>query len=32
MITYVGLWGAEDLDAADTDGSRAIYRGVARRP
>jgi hypothetical protein len=32
MITYVGLWGAEDLDAADTDGSRAIYCGVARRP
>ncbi|HEX4101745.1 MAG TPA: SAM-dependent methyltransferase [Pseudonocardiaceae bacterium] len=32
MITYVGLWAAEDLDAADTDGSRAIYCGVARRP
>jgi hypothetical protein len=28
----VGLWGAEDPDAADTDGSRAIYCGVARRP
>jgi len=32
VITYVGLWGAEDPDAADTDGSRAIYCGVARRP
>jgi hypothetical protein len=31
-ITYVGLWGAEDLDAADTDGSRFLYCGVARRP
>ena len=32
VITYAGLWGAEDPDAADTDGSRAIYCGVARRP
>jgi hypothetical protein len=31
-ITYVGLWGAEDPSAADTDGSRGIYCGVARRP
>jgi hypothetical protein len=31
-ITYAGLWGAEDLEAADTEGSRAIYCGVARRP
>jgi hypothetical protein len=31
-LTYVGLWGAEDLEAADTDGSRAFYCGVARRP
>jgi len=31
-ITYVGVWGAEDPEAADTDGSRAIYCGVARRP
>jgi hypothetical protein len=30
-ITYAGLWGAEDLDAADTDGSRGFYCGVARR-
>lgn len=32
VITYAGLWGAEDLDAADTEGSRGIYCGVARRP
>jgi len=31
-IVYVGLWGAEDLRAADTDGSRLMYCGVARRP
>lgn len=31
-ITYAGLWGAEDLAAADSDGSRGIYCGVARRP
>lgn len=31
-LTYVGLWGAEDPDAADSDGSRAMYCGVARRP
>jgi hypothetical protein len=31
-VTYAGLWGAEDLTAADSDGSRAIYCGVARRP
>jgi S-adenosyl methyltransferase len=31
-VTYVGLWGAEDLDLADSDGSRAMYCGVARRP
>jgi hypothetical protein len=30
-ITYAGLWGAEDVEAADTEGSRAIYCGVARR-
>ena len=30
-ITYAGLWGAEDVDAADTDGSRGFYCGVARR-
>lgn len=31
-VTYVGLWGAEDVQAADTDGSRSFYCGVARRP
>ena len=31
-ITFTGLWGAEDPDAADSDGSRAFYCGVARRP
>jgi len=30
-ITYAGLWGAEDPEAADTDGSRFFYCGVARR-
>jgi S-adenosyl methyltransferase len=30
-VTYVGLWGAEDLDLADSDGSRSMYCGVARR-
>jgi hypothetical protein len=32
IVTHVGLWGAEDLAAADSDGSRALYCGVARRP
>jgi S-adenosyl methyltransferase len=31
-LTYVGVWGAEDAAAADTDGSRWGYCGVARRP
>ncbi len=31
-ITYVGLWGAENLTEADSEGSRAFYCGVARRP
>jgi hypothetical protein len=31
-LTYAGLWGAEDVEAADTDGSRTVYCGVARRP
>jgi hypothetical protein len=31
-LTYVGLWGAEDTELADSDGSRAFYCGVARRP
>jgi hypothetical protein len=31
-VTYAGLWGAEDVGAADSDGSRGYYCGVARRP
>ncbi len=31
-ITFVGKWGAEDECAADSDGSRVLYCGVARRP
>jgi hypothetical protein len=31
-VSYVGLWGAENPSAADTDGSRSIYCGVGRRP
>ena len=28
-MTYVGVWGAEDVEAADSDGSRVLYCGVA---
>jgi S-adenosyl methyltransferase len=31
-LTFVGLWGAEDVELADSDGSRAIFAGVARKP
>ncbi len=31
-VTYGGMWGAEDPEAADDDASRALYCGVARRP
>ena len=31
-VSYVGVWGAEDPVAADTDDSRWLYCGVARRP
>jgi hypothetical protein len=31
-VSYVGMWGAEDPVAADSDGSRGLYCGVARRP
>jgi S-adenosyl methyltransferase len=31
-LAYVGAWGAEDPDQADSDGSRYFYCGVARRP
>jgi O-methyltransferase involved in polyketide biosynthesis len=30
-VTHVGLWGAEDPGLADTDDSRWLYCGVARR-
>lgn len=32
ILTNVGLWGSEDPESADSDGSRALYCGVARRP
>ncbi len=31
-VSYVGLWGAEEPELADSDGSRALYCGVARCP
>jgi hypothetical protein len=31
-IAHVGLWGAEDPELADSDGSRWSYCAVARRP
>jgi hypothetical protein len=31
-ITYSGLWGAEDVQLADSDGSRWLYCAVARKP
>lgn len=31
-VSNVGQWGAEDPEAADSDGSRAFYCGIARRP
>ncbi len=31
-VTFTGLWGAEDVDLADSDGSRWLYCGVARKP
>jgi SAM-dependent methyltransferase len=31
-VTYVGEWGAEDVAAADSDGSRWFYAAVARKP
>jgi len=32
LVTYAGEWGCEDPDLADSDGSRALYCGVAQRP
>jgi hypothetical protein len=31
-VTFAGLWGAEDPELADSEGSRWLYCGVARRP
>ena len=31
-VVHVGLWGAEDPEMADSDGSHWWYGGVARRP
>ncbi|HEY3648535.1 MAG TPA: SAM-dependent methyltransferase [Streptosporangiaceae bacterium] len=31
-VTFTGLWGAEDIPMADSDGSRWLYCGVARKP
>ena len=31
-IYFTGLWGAEDVELADSDGSRWLYCGVARKP
>ncbi len=31
-ITYSGLWGAEDVQLADSEGSRWLYCAVARKP
>jgi O-methyltransferase involved in polyketide biosynthesis len=31
-VTFTGLWGAEDVKLADSDGSRWLYCGVARKP
>jgi hypothetical protein len=31
-VAYVGLWGAEDPEAADDDASRLAYAAVARKP
>lgn len=31
-LSYAGVWGAEDAAVADSDGSRWLYCGVARRP
>jgi hypothetical protein len=32
VVTDAGVWGAEDIEVADTEGSRGIYCGDARRP
>lgn len=30
-VTYVGVWGADDPEVADSEGSRVLYCGVAKR-
>jgi S-adenosyl methyltransferase len=32
VVDYVGLWGAEDPELADDDGSRLAYAALARKP
>jgi hypothetical protein len=32
VLCHTGEWGAEDPASADSDGSRIMYCGVARRP
>jgi hypothetical protein len=31
-VTFTGLWGPEDVELADSDGSRWLYCGVAEKP
>jgi hypothetical protein len=31
-VTFVGLWGCDDPEAADDDASRWFYAGVAAKP
>ena len=31
-VSFAGVWGAEDPELADSDGSRWLYCGVARKP
>jgi len=31
-VVHMGLWGCEDPELADSEGSRWGYGGVARRP
>jgi SAM-dependent methyltransferase len=32
QVTFAGYWGCEDVALADSDGSRWLYCGVARKP
>jgi len=31
-VTFAGYWGCEDVELADSEGSRWLYCGVARKP